>query len=65
MLGRPVGIADDYHEHDAAESQENFEFAPNNGGFIFTIGGPNLTILENTFTTGGSPIPQADAIHIG
>ncbi len=44
---------------------ENYEFsaaAPGNGTFIYGTDNPNLTILANTFTSGGSPVPQADAV---
>src|SRR5262249_50587176 len=30
----------------------------NLGVFIYELGGPTLTILENTFTSGGNPVPE-------
>jgi parallel beta-helix repeat protein len=51
-----------------ANTLENYAFsaaAPDNGAFIFESLNPNLTILGNTFTSGGSPVSQEDAIGIG
>jgi hypothetical protein len=47
---------------------ENYDYsatAPNFGVFIYESGGPELTILANTFTSGGHPVPEANAIHTG
>jgi hypothetical protein len=47
---------------------ENYDYSattPNDGVFIYESEGPNLTILANTFTSGGNPVPEANAIHTG
>jgi Periplasmic copper-binding protein (NosD) len=47
---------------------ENFDYsatAPNVGVFIYESGGPQLAILANTFTSGGNPVPEPNAVHIG
>jgi hypothetical protein len=44
---------------------ENYDYSattPDSGFFIFEKGGPNLTILANTFASGGNPVPEANAI---
>ncbi len=49
-----------------ANTLENYDYSattPNSGFFIFEKAGPNLTILANTFTSGGNPVPEASAIQ--
>ena len=50
-------------------SLENYGYSainPNFGFFIFESGSPKLTNLANNrFTSGGRPVPEADAIHNG
>ncbi len=47
---------------------ENYDYSattPNDGVFIYESEGPQLTILANTFTSAGNPVPEAYAIHTG
>ncbi len=47
---------------------ENYDYSatiPNDGVFIYESEGPQLTIMANTYTSGGDPVPEANAIHTG
>ena len=47
---------------------ENYDYSattPNNGFFIYESGGPQLTILTNTFTSAGNPVPESNATFPG